>query len=269
MACTCKLFGYDPSTGEPLWFARTLLRNIKTTPVCHDGIIYISLQSGGIANQWLVSVDQYETGNSDGRLTKAEMQGFVGEVKIPAAFMAKFDRGDVNKDGFLEGEELDKAFLDATNVAGARHDAADASDQFILAVRGGGRGDVTSSHVLWKHESRAPDHIVSPLVVDGRMFVVKGGGISSCFDTQDGKPLWYQKRIGNIGEYFASPVVGDGKIYVVGENGTVIVLENGPELKILAKNDLGDSCLATPAIADGRIYFRTRGQLICVGQPSD
>jgi outer membrane protein assembly factor BamB len=269
VAGTGKLIGYDPATGRQLWFARTLLRNIKTTPVALGDTIYISLESKGIANQWLASVDQFETGNSDGRLTKAEMQAFVGAVKIPDEFMKKFDRGDVNKDGFLEGEELDKAFLAPDNFAGARHDSVEASEQFILAVRAGGRGEVTSSHVLWKHKSRAPDHIVSPLVVDGRMFVVKAGGISSCFDATDGKPLWYQKRIQNIGEYFASPVAGDGKIYVVGENGTVVVLESGPELKVLATNDLGDSCLATPAIADGRLFFRVRKKLICAGLPSE
>ncbi len=96
------------------------------------------------------------------------------------------------------------------------------------------------------------------------MLVVKGGGISSCFDTNDGEPLWYQRRIQNVGDYFASPVYGDGKIYVTGENGVVIVLDNKPELNVLATNDLGDSCLATPAIADGRLYFRTRHKLICV-----
>jgi outer membrane protein assembly factor BamB len=260
------LVGYDPATGKRLWFARTLLRNIKTTPVCIGDVIYLSLQSGGIANQWLASVDQVETGNSDGRITKAEMQAFVGQVKIPEAFMKKFDRGDTDQDGFLAGEELDKAFLHPDNFAGARHDAVDASSQLILAVRGGGRGDVTSSHVVWRHASKAPDHIVSPLVVEGRMFVVKGGGISSCFNTSDGSPIWYQRRIQNIGEYFASPVCGDGKIYVVGENGTVVVLEAGPRLNVLATNDLGDSCLATPAIADGRLYFRTRSKLLCIGE---
>jgi outer membrane protein assembly factor BamB len=95
--------------------------------------------------------------------------------------------------------------------------------------------------------------------------VVKGGGISSCFDIRDGKPLWYQRRIGDATQYFASPVYGDGKIYLTGENGMVVVLAAGPQPEVLATNDLGDSCLATPAIADGRLYFRTRGKLICVG----
>ncbi len=264
VAGTGKLVGYDPQTGERLWFARTLLRNIKTTPVCHDGVVYISLQSSGIANQWLATADQGETGNNDGRLTKDEMRAFAGDVPIPDVFMARFDRGDANDDGFLEGEELDRAFLAADNFAGAKHDAGEAAEQYIVAVRAGGRGDVTESHVLWKHDSRAPDHIVSPLVVDGRMLVVKGGGISSCFDTAKGEPLWYQRRIQNAGDYFASPIYGDGKIFVTGENGMVVVLKAGPELEVLATNDLGESCLATPAIADGRLFFRTRKKLICV-----
>lgn len=94
------LVGYDPQSGERLWWAKTLLRNIKTTPVSRDGVIYISLQSGGIANQWLVSVDQAETGNSDGRLTRDEVQAFVGKRPVPEAFFEKtFGRGDLNGDG--------------------------------------------------------------------------------------------------------------------------------------------------------------------------
>ncbi len=263
VAGTGKLLAYDPDSGKELWHARVLLRNIKTTPVVKDGVIYVSLQSGGIANQWLASVDRAETGDGDGKITKEELQAFVGQRKVPEAFFKKFDRGDLNGDGALEGEEIDRAFLAEGNFAGARWNANDPSEQFILAVRGGGQGDVTSSHLLWKHPSRAPDHIVSPLVVDDRMFVVKGGGISSCFRIGDGQPLWYQKRIDNVGEYFASPVYGDGKIYVVGENGQVVVLEAGPELNVLGVFDLGDSCLATPAIATGHLLFRTRTRLLC------
>ena len=265
IAGTGSLVGYSPKTGKRLWTARTLLRNIKTTPVSMGGVIYVSLQSSGIANQWLATADRSDTGNKDGKLSKAEMQAFVGEDKIPETFFKKtFDRGDVNKDGFLEGRELDLAFLNPDNFAGARFDVENPADEFILAIRGGGRGDVTDSHLLWKHNTKYTDHIVSPLVVDGRMLLIKGGGIGTCFETEKGGSLWGPKRIQNAGEYFASPVYGDGKIYIAGENGNVVVLENGPELKILAKNDLGDSVLGTPAIADGRLFFRTRTSLICV-----
>lgn len=266
VAGTGKLIAYHPDTGKELWYARVLLRNIKTTPVVADGVVYISLQSGGIANQWLASVDRAETGNSDGKLTKEEIQAFVGERKVPEAFFKKFDRGDINGDGVLEGEEIDRAFLSENNFGGARWNSANPSDQFILAVRAGGRGDVTESHLLWKHRNRAPDHIVSPLVVNGRMFVVKGGGISSCFRVDTGEAIWSQKRIDNTGDYFASPVCGDGKIYVVGENGYVVTLKDSPQLEVLSVSDLGESCLATPAIAGGRIYFRTRTQMLCFEQ---
>lgn len=263
---TGMLIGYDPKTGKRLWRAKTLLRNIKTTPVVVGDTIYISLQSGGIANQWLATADRSKTGNNDGKLTKAEMQAFVGKMRIPDAFYRKtFDRGDVNKDGFLEGEELDKAFLHPDNFAGAKHNAKEAGDEFILAVKGGGRGDVTKTHLLWKHETRHTDHIVSPFVHGGRMLLIKGGGISTLFDTKSGKALRGPKRIGNTCQYFASPIYGDGKIYIAGDNGYVVVMKDDPNYEVIAKNNMGEPILGTPAIAGGRLIIRTRTKLYCVG----
>lgn len=267
VAGTGILVGYDPQTGKRLWKAKTLLRNIKTTPVVEDGIIYISLQSGGIANQWLATADRSDTGNNDGKLSKEEMQAFVGEQKIPEEFFRRtFDRGDLNKDGVLQGQELDIAFLDPENFAGAKFDDENPADEYILAVKGGGRGDVTESHVLWKHPTKYTDHIVSPLVLDGRMFLLKGGGITTVFETKTGSSMRKVQRIPNTSNYFASPIAGDGKIYVAGENGVVVVLKNSPDFEVLAENDLGDDILGTPAIADGRLFIRTRSKLICVGE---
>jgi outer membrane protein assembly factor BamB len=267
VAGTGKLIGYDPETGARRWSAKVLLRNIKTTPVVHDGVIYISVQSGGIANQWLVSVDRAITGNNDGRLDKAEMQAFVGKQPIPEAFFRKtFDRGDLNNDGFLEGRELDAAFLHPDNFAGADFNSLGekAAEEYILAVRGGGQGDVTESHLLWKHRTRHTDHIVSPLLTEGRMLLIKEGGISTVFDARTGEPLRAATRVGNGGSYFASPVCGDGKIYLASENGKVTVLANSPGYEELAVNDVGESMIATPAIADGRLFLRTRTRLLCI-----
>lgn len=259
VAGTRSLIGYDPKNGKRLWQANTLLRNIKTTPVVSDGTIYISVQSGGIANQWLASIDRATTGNSDGKLTRAEVQAFVGTRQIPEAFFKKtFDKGDTNKDGQLEGAELDKAFLRGDNFAGARYDATEHGDEYILAVRGGGRGDVTTSHLEWKHKTKYTDHIVSPLVADGRMLLIKCGGIATCFETKKGESLYGPERIENGGDYFASPVLSDGKIYIASENGKVVVMKNSESFEVLAVNDLGDSVLGTPAIADGVLFVRTR-----------
>lgn len=260
---TGLLVGYDPTSGKRIWHARTLLRNIKTTPVCRDGIIYIALQSGGIANQWLASVDRAETGNSDGRLTREEIQAFVGKRKVPEQFFTKtFGRGDLDRDGDLEGSELDVAFLNPDNFAGAAYDSENPAQEFILAVKGGGRGDVTDTHVIWKHPTKHTDHIVSPLIVDNRMLLVKCGGIATCFDIQQGESNWGPARIRNEGDYFASPIFGDNKIYVASENGKIVVLNNSAELEILAVNDMGDSILASPAISDGALFVRTRSALM-------
>lgn len=270
VAGTGKLIGYDPETGKRKWFAKVLLRNIKTTPVCHDGVVYVSVQSSSIANQWLAAVDRdAKAGNHDNRLDKAEIQAFVGKEPVPETFFGKtFDRGDQNKDGFLEGAELDVAFLHPDNFAGAdyRSSGDAAAEQFILAVRGGGQGDVTQTHLLWKHKTKSTDHIVSPLVDDGRMFLIKGGGITTVFDTDRGEPLRGPKRVGNGGDYFASPVCGDGKIYLASANGKVVVLKNSADYEELAVNDLGESIIATPAIADGKLFVRTRTQLMCFGE---
>ena len=270
VAGTGKVIGYDPQTGKRLWFAKVLLRNIKTTPVSIDGVVYISVQSGAIANQWLASVDRDEkAGNNDNKLDKAEIQKFVGKQPIPEAFFKKtFDKGDLNKDGFLEGAELDAAFLDPDNFAGGDFRASGdaAAEQFILAVRGGGKGDVTKSHLLWKHKTKNTDHIVSPFISGGRMFLVKEGGISTVFDTEAGKPLGGPKRVGNGGGYFASPILGDGKIYLASENGNVTVLKNDADYEELQLNDVGETIIATPAIADGGLFVRTRTQLFCFAE---
>ncbi len=263
VAGTGLLIGYDPKTGDRLWSAKTLLRNIKTTPVCHKGVVYISLQSKGIASQWLASIDQAETGNSDNKITRDEVQAFFGTRPVPEEFYHKtFDRGDLDKDGDLEGEELDVAFLAPNNRAGATFDSATPADEFVLAVKGGGRGDVTSTHVVWKHATKYTDHIVSPLVVNDRMLLVKEGGIATCFETDKGKQLFGPARINNAGNYFASPVYGDGKIFIASENGNIVVLEDGPELKILSVNDMGHPVLGSPAIAEGALFVRTRKQLL-------
>lgn len=273
VAGTGMLIGYDPQTGKRRWFAKNLLRNIKTTPVVQDGVIYISVQSGAIANQWLASVDRdAKAGNNDNRLDKAEIQRFVGKQPIPEAFFKKtFDRGDLNKDGFLEGRELDVAFLHPDNFAGGDFSAVGdaAAEQFILAVRGGGEGDVTKTHLVWKHKTKNTDHIVSPFVSGGRMFLVKEGGISTVFGLERGEPMRAAKRVGQGGGYFASPVSGDGKIYLASDNGRVTVLKNDATYEELAVNDVGESIIATPAIADGQLFVRSRTKLTSFGLPTD
>ena len=87
-------------------------------------------------------------------------------------------------------------------------------------------------------------------------------GIATCFQIGNGQALFGPVRIENAGDYFASPVSGDGKIFVASENGKIVVLKDSPELEVLAVNDLGDSILGTPAIAEGALFVRTRKSLL-------
>jgi outer membrane protein assembly factor BamB len=277
VAGTGKLLGYDLATGKRIWAAELNTRNIKTTPISLNGVVYVSLESTGISYQWRAVADPEGTG----RITREGIKAMRKDkgANIPAAFWKKFERGDVGNKGYLEGDEIDKAFLDPSNQGGIldrearlrggdpkdwrKWDEALQKESFIQATRGGGKGDVTKTHILWKHKTKTPDHLVSPLVVDNRLLLVKSGGLISSFDTAKGKAVWQQERIGNASRHMASPVYGDGKIYVTGENGVIVVLANTPELKVLAKNDMGESCIATPAIADGCLFIRTRTKLFC------
>jgi outer membrane protein assembly factor BamB len=246
-----KMKGYDPATGTELWTCNTLLRTIMTTPVVKDGVIYIAVQSYGDTERVLkFALLEWKDTNQDGKLTKAE---------VPASFGKKFDKADQNQDGFLAGDELDNAFQSPNNMAGG--------GSIIQAIRGGGTGDVTKSHMRWNLNTKAPSNMASPIAVGDELFVVKKGGICSAFDLATGKAFWEIKRLQNFGEYFASPVAADGKIYVSGGNGFVVVLEEGHTLNILGKNDLGADLIASPAISDGRLYFRTKDKVLCIAEP--
>jgi outer membrane protein assembly factor BamB len=247
-----KLKGYDPTTGKELWTCNTLLRTIMTSPVVHDGIIYIAVQSYGDATRTLKhALLEWLDTNQDGILARAEM---------PKEFYQRFDASDKNKDGKIGPEEIDTAFQSPDNMA--------AGGNIIQAVRGGGSGDVTKTHVLWNVDQKTPSNLSSPLYYHGRLHLVKSGGLSSCYDTKDGKALWQRERLGNFGDYFASPIAADGRIYIAGKNGFIVVLEDGPELKVLGKNDIGEEIIATPAIADGKLFVRTRNNLVCVSASS-
>jgi hypothetical protein len=131
-----------------------------------------------------------------------------------------------------------------------------------MAIRLGGRGDVGESHVAWRVSTGAP-YISSILYYDGLIYMANGNGIVTAVDAETGRRVW-QDRLGGI--YSASPVAGDGKVYLFSETGETLVLEAGRELKVLAENDLGERVVSSPAVSDGRIFIRTDESLIAVGR---
>lgn len=243
-----KMKGYDPATGKELWTCNTLLRTIMVSPVVHDGIIYIAVQSYGDATRTLKhALLEWLDTNQDGTLAREE---------TPKEFHERFDTSDKNKDKVIGPDEIDTAFQSPDNMA--------AGGNIIQAIKGGGSGDVSKTHVLWNLDHKSPSNLSSPLFYNDRLYLVKSGGMSSCYDAKDGKTLWERSRIGNFGDYFASPIAADGKVYIAGKNGFVVVLADGPRLDVLGKHDIGEEIIATPAIADGRLFIRTRENLFCI-----
>ena len=134
----------------------------------------------------------------------------------------------------------------------------------LLALKAGGRGDITSSNLLWSF-GNGPD--VPTPVTDGKYFyVVNDRGIMWCLDAKTGQEIYGQQRI-KSGTYSASPVLADDKIYVTNEDGLTTVIKAGPKFEVLAENALNDYCLSSPAISDGQIFIRTAGHLYCIGNP--
>lgn len=243
-----KLIGYDPDTGAERWHCNSLLRTVMTSPVVRDDLIYLAVQSYGDSTRTLkFALLEWLDTNQDGRLARDEM---------PEEFLERFDASDKNGDKLIDETEIDTAFQHPDNQA--------AGGNTIQAVRGGGNGDVTHTHVVWNIDNKSPSNLSSPLVYNNRLHVVKSGGLSSCFDADTGEEVWGRTRLRNFGDYYASPIAADGKVYIAGRNGFVLVLDDKPDLSVLAKNDLGEEILATPSIADGRLYIRTRESVFCV-----
>jgi outer membrane protein assembly factor BamB len=123
----------------------------------------------------------------------------------------------------------------------------------LVAVRADGTGDVTGSHVAWTMTRQAP-YTPSPLLVGDELYVVSDIGILSCLDARTGTVRWIQRLGGN---YSASPIVADGRVYFLSEEGTATVLAPGQEFRVLARNTLDGSTLASMAVSNGSLFIRS------------
>jgi outer membrane protein assembly factor BamB len=132
------------------------------------------------------------------------------------------------------------------------------------AIRPGGRGDISKSHVIWHVPTGAP-YISSLVHYQGHLYMIGDVGVVTCVDARTGERVWRQRV---DGVFTASPVAGDGKIYFVSESGETIVLKAGREPEVLARNTIDGRILASPAISGGRLFIRTDDTLIAVGAGS-
>ena len=248
VAGSLQLAAYDPNDGKKLWWVNGLSRILDTTPAQANGQLFVATWTPGGDEGSRISMGPFADAlktydkNADGLVGKNEL--------AEGAVLERFFRIDLNQDQKLSEEEWNKharVFELAQNVA--------------MAVKPGGTGDVTETNVKWKYGRSLPT-VASPLVYRGAMYMVKDGGIITSLDAETGEML-AQGRAEGAGNYYASPVAGDGKVYFASERGVITILRAGREWETLGSRELGQRIMATPVIQDGKIYLRTDDALYC------
>ncbi len=244
-----QLIAYSVERGEKLWWTRGLTWQVKSTPVIHDGVLYFNgwAPGGDPGEQFQLPAFADVLAAAD-----ANRDRKLGPTELPKPWQptGTWDAVDLDNDGLFD--ERDWAFFRARRSAANN----------LLAVRLGGSGDVTDSHVLWRFQKSIPD-VPSPLVYRGVLYLVKTGGIATSLNPATGEVYKQARLAGALEGYYASPVGADGKVYIAGQNGKISVLAAGPRWEVVALNDMGEDTYATPAIADSRLYVRTVSTLYC------
>ncbi len=256
-----QLSAYDAKDGHRVWWVRGLACEMKSVASIEGDTAYIN-GWGFAQNQpgqqiptisWEEGLKVYDK-NKDGKIAPEEATGGP-EPKLDRILrpQAGFPAFDGNRDGFLDARdwEVMRAMLGAENG--------------LLAIKLGGKGDVTEGAIKWKYTKPVPQ-VPSTLLYKGVLFMVNDSGILLSINPATGDVIKQGRLKGAIDKYFASPVGADGKVFLVSQDGTASVVDAKGEWEILAVNPLGDEVFATPAIADGKIYLRTKSTLYAFAQ---
>lgn len=239
-----RVDAYQVSTGERAWYFTGLSTYPIASPVIAGGLLLGS--SFGTESQlppydtFLEKLDK----NKDGKLSKEEVKG--------TPFDDDFGAADIDSNGYFERAEYDLS-RDAAN-----------SNWGMVAVKLG-HADAPSTPA-WQ-EKKMWSNLSTPVLYNGVLYLAKGGGILASLDPQTGKTLKAGRAKDAIEEHWASPVAADGKVFFISASGKVNVLKAAPEWEVLTVNDLKEDVFATPAIADKRIFIRTRDAIWCFAAP--
>jgi outer membrane protein assembly factor BamB len=134
-----------------------------------------------------------------------------------------------------------------------------------MAIRLGREGDLTGTDAILWQNSRGTSYTPSPVLYEGKLYMLTDTAMLSCLDFKTGKPYYSQTRLPKAYSFKSSPVAANGKLYMASEDGDVVVVRMGEKFEALATNTLsGQMFIATPAIMDGDIYLRGQNTLFCI-----
>ena len=270
-----RVYGYEPATGSEKWFVSGFAREPIGVPVAGDGQLHVSVSMQGGRGDVHLDPEPFWTAllqfdrNGDGRIGHDEITenfnlpirpelppehpGFglplpSDPVKRKEAQNKLFDWRDKNHDGFLTKEE----FIADMIVGQGRPNMA--------AIRPGGTGDITESHVSWNLRNGIPE-IPSPVFYSGRLYLVRDGGTLSCVRASTGEVV-YRERLGAAGQYMASPVIANDHLYLLSAKGVLTVVKCGEKFEIVHQADLKASISATPAMDQNSLYVRAADAIL-------
>ncbi len=252
---TYVVVSYDLQSGEKLWWVTGMAWQLKSVPLFDGNMIYINAwEIGGDPGQEKDPPPPFEEilkqhdANNNGVLDRAE---------APYARLKKdhpWSEADFDKDGVLDDGDWRLYIAWSTAI-----------NNFVAIRHDGRRGDLTRTNVLWRYRKSLPN-TPSPLLYRNVLWLVKDGGIVTTLDPRDGRAIKQGRLRNAIDKYWASPVGANGAVYMTSESCKVSVLEPEGQWKVRVTNSFDDQCFATPAIADGKIYFRTLSTLYCLGE---
>jgi outer membrane protein assembly factor BamB len=265
-----RLIAYDPQNGRERWTVVGFPVNPIMTPVLGDGVLFAGVSGMGDPGDRVGEIPDFPAmlelydKNNDGRISPGEIPNDAGIVlrkevphDAPGNFLSlHWLVGQVAHGKDSIGPLEWKLFEVMSNASGPT----------LMAIRPGGSGNVTDTNVLWKTDKNVPE-IPTPLYYQGRLYLVRDGGRIACLSGATGGVVFHG-RLEAPGQYVASPVAADGRIYFCSEPGTVSVLKAGDRLELLAANPLGERIVATPAIVGDTIYVRTASTLYAFARTS-
>ena len=255
-----QLSAYSVADGKRVWWVRGLACEMKSI-ASHDSE-YLYINGWGFPQNQpgqQVKTTTFEEGlaaydkDKDHMITKAEIAATGGTAQMDRMLKAAFEAFDMNRDEKLNDKdwEVFRAMM--------------ASENGLLAIKMGGQGDQTANAIRWRYTKPVPQ-VPSTLLYQGVLYMINDSGILLSFDPATGNVLKQGRLHGAIDKYFSSPVAADDKVFLIGQGGQVSVLKAAGDWEVLAVNELDDECYATPAIADGHIYIRTRSALYSFGK---
>lgn len=245
---TTRLDAYDLTTGASRWWLPLASNGAMGTPLVQGDTLMVATQ--GNTEPWMPSfaatLAKYDK-DKDERLSRAEFR--ADEMNEHFGWI------DESGDNLIVAEEWNKARDYGLGDWGA-----------VAVQPGNARGQLKAEAVRWRFQKNIP-YIPTPLLYQGVFYMVKDGGIITALDPATGKMLKQGRSPNALGEYYASPVAADGKVFLANTEGKISVLKAGAEWEVLAVNEMGEEISATPALSNGRIYVRTRGAMFCFSVP--